>query len=285
MHIRLIECPRDAMQGIRHPISTEQKIRFLNLLLEMGFDTLDFGSFVSPKAIPQMADTPEIVPYLQKNNTRLLAIVANYKGAAQAASFAGIDDIGFPFSLSESFQLRNTHATLAEAFERVAEIQDLCEERGKVLVLYLSMGFGNPYGDPWSTELVENWIERFVPLGIKRVQLSDTIGVATPGMIRAVFEATTSRFPELDIGVHLHTHPNAWLPKMEAALQAGCRRFDGALLGFGGCPMARDELVGNMPMEHMIAYVGQLPGNKPWPNEKLERALGMAREIYKTPRS
>lgn len=278
--VRLIECPRDAMQGLKHFIPTENKINFLNLLLEVGFDTLDFGSFVSPKAIPQMADTAEIVPCLIKNSTKLLAIVANYKGAAQAANFEKIDLIGFPFSLSETFQIRNTHATLNEAFERVVEIQNLCEESGKKLVLYLSMGFGNPYNDPWSIEIIDYWLNRMLPLGIHSVQLSDTIGIASPEKITEVFEFSTKQFPLLDIGVHLHTRPADWRSKMEAAFTAGCRKFDGALLGFGGCPMAKDELVGNMPMENMIQFLEEELLENFINNEKLKEALYMANKLY-----
>lgn len=278
--VQLIECPRDAMQGLKHFIPTVEKIKFLNLLLEVGFDTLDFGSFVSPKAIPQMADTAEIVPFLNKGATKLLAIVANYKGAVQAASFENIDFIGFPFSLSETFQIRNTHATLNEAFERVVEIQSLCEESGKKLVLYLSMGFGNPYNDPWSLLIIDYWLNRMIPLGIDTVQLSDTIGIATPDKISMVFEFATAKYPDLQLGVHLHTRPDEWQGKMEAAFNSGCRIFDGALLGFGGCPMAKDELVGNMPMENMVQYIEQVTNRILLNKTKLKEALDMAKKLY-----
>lgn len=278
--VQLIECPRDAMQGLKHFIPTVEKIKFLNLLLEVGFDTLDFGSFVSPKAIPQMADTAEIVPFLNKGATKLLAIVANYKGAVQAASFENIDFIGFPFSLSETFQIRNTHATLNEAFERVVEIQSLCEESGKKLVLYLSMGFGNPYNDPWSLLIIDYWLNRMIPLGIDTVQLSDTIGIATPDKISMVFEFATAKYPDLQLGVHLHTRPDEWQGKMEAAFNSGCRKFDGALLGFGGCPMAKDELVGNMPMENMVQYIEQITNRILLNKTKLNEALDMAKKLY-----
>lgn len=278
--VQLIECPRDAMQGLKHFIPTVEKIKFLNLLLEVGFDTLDFGSFVSPKAIPQMADTAEIVPFLNKGATKLLAIVANYKGAVQAASFENIDFIGFPFSLSETFQIRNTHATLNEAFERVVEIQSLCEESGKKLVLYLSMGFGNPYNDPWSLLIIDYWLNRMIPLGIDTVQLSDTIGIATPDKISMVFEFATAKYPDLQLGVHLHTRPDEWQGKMEAAFNSGCRKFDGALLGFGGCPMAKDELVGNMPMENIVQYIEQVTNRILLNKTKLNEALDMAKKLY-----
>ena len=278
--VQLIECPRDAMQGLKHFIPTVEKIKFLNLLLEVGFDTLDFGSFVSPKAIPQMADTAEIVPFLNKGATKLLAIVANYKGAVQAASFENIDFIGFPFSLSETFQIRNTHATLNEAFERVVEIQSLCEESGKKLVLYLSMGFGNPYNDSWSLLIIDYWLNRMIPLGIDTVQLSDTIGIATPDKISMVFEFATAKYPDLQLGVHLHARPDEWQGKMEAAFNSGCRKFDGALLGFGGCPMAKDELVGNMPMENMVQYIEQVTNRILLNKTKLKEALDMAKKLY-----
>jgi len=278
--VQLIECPRDAMQGLKHFIPTVEKIKFLNLLLEVGFDTLDFGSFVSPKAIPQMADTAEIVPFLNKGATKLLAIVANYKGAVQAASFENIDFIGFPFSLSETFQIRNTHATLNEAFERVVEIQSLCEESGKKLVLYLSMGFGNPYNDSWSLLIIDYWLNRMIPLGIDTVQLSDTIGIATPDKISMVFEFATAKYPDLQLGVHLHARPDEWQGKMEAAFNSGCRKFDGALLGFGGCPMAKDELVGNMPMENMVRYIEQVTNRILLNKTKLKEALDMAKKLY-----
>jgi hydroxymethylglutaryl-CoA lyase len=268
------------MQGLKHFIPTEEKIKYLNLLLDLGFDTLDFGSFVSPKAIPQMSDTADLVPHLVKNKTRLLAIVANLKGAIQAANFEAIDLIGFPFSLSETFQLRNTHATLSEAFERVAEIQNLCEDTNKKLVLYLSMGFGNPYQDPWSTDIIDFWLNRMVPLGIDSVQLSDTIGMGSPDLISEVFEFTSKHFPHLEIGVHLHTRPGDWFSKMNAAYTSGCRKFDGALLGFGGCPMAKDELVGNMPMEHMITFAEEIASSRLVDPDKLKEALNMAKNLY-----
>jgi hydroxymethylglutaryl-CoA lyase len=278
--VQFIECPRDAMQGLKHFIPTSEKIKFLNLLLEIGFDTLDFGSFVSPKAIPQMADTADIVPFLHKHATKLLAIVANYKGAVQAAGFEKIDFIGFPFSLSETFQIRNTHATLNDAFERVVEIQSLCETAGKKLVLYLSMGFGNPYNDPWSIEIIDYWLNRMIPLGIDTVQLSDTIGIATPEKISLVFEFAKATYPYLNLGVHLHTRPDEWQQKMEAAFDSGCRKFDGALLGFGGCPMAKDELIGNMPMENMVWFMEQKYQQVFLNKEKLKDALEMAKKLY-----
>lgn len=254
--IKLIECPRDAMQGIVPFIPTATKVRYLNLLLRVGFDSLDFGSFVSPKAIPQMRDTAEVLNLLDLSgtHTRLLAIVANVRGAQEAAGFPQIRYLGYPFSVSESFQLRNTNAGLLESLDRVAEIQEICTNSNKELVLYLSMGFGNPYGDVWNAGIVQQWLERLEALGIRIFQLSDTIGVATPESIRYLFGSLLKAFPHLEIGAHFHTTPPTWREKAEAAFESGCRRFDGAIRGFGGCPMARDELTGNMPTEHLLAF-------------------------------
>ncbi len=254
--IKLIECPRDAMQGIATFIPTETKINYLNALLRVGFDTLDFGSFVSPKAIPQMRDTAEVLTSLELANSRsrLLAIVANQRGAEQAAAYQTISYLGYPFSVSETFQLRNTNATIAESVERVTEIQALCQQTGKQLVIYISMGFGNPYGDPWNAEVVIRWVETLAQEGIGIFQLSDTIGVASSTSISYLFEQLIPRFPALEIGAHFHTTAATWREKVEAAYEHGCRRFDGAIRGYGGCPMARDELTGNMPMEQLFAF-------------------------------
>lgn len=254
--IKLIECPRDAMQGIATFIPTETKINYLNALLRVGFDTLDFGSFVSPKAIPQMRDTAEVLTSLELANShsRLLAIVANQRGAEQAAAYPAISYLGYPFSVSETFQLRNTNATIAESVERVTEIQALCRQTGKQLVIYISMGFGNPYGDPWNAEVVIRWVETLAQEGIGIFQLSDTIGVASSTSISYLFEQLIPRFPALEIGAHFHTTAATWREKVEAAYEHGCRRFDGAIRGYGGCPMARDELTGNMPMEQLFAF-------------------------------
>ena len=254
--IKLIECPRDAMQGIATFIPTETKINYLNALLRVGFDTLDFGSFVSPKAIPQMRDTAEVLASLElaSSRSRLLAIVANQRGAEQAAAYESVSYLGYPFSVSETFQLRNTNATIAESVERVREIQQLCQQSGKQLVVYISMGFGNPYGDPWNAEVVIRWVETLAQEGIDIFQLSDTIGVASPTGISYLFEQLIPRFPGLEIGAHFHTTAASWREKVEAAYSHGCRRFDGAIRGYGGCPMARDELTGNMPMEQLFAF-------------------------------
>ncbi|WP_367388920.1 hydroxymethylglutaryl-CoA lyase [Lewinella sp. LCG006] len=257
--IKLIECPRDAMQGLKTFIPTETKAKYLNLLLQVGFDTLDFGSFVSPKAIPQMRDTAEVLSLLDlsSTNTKLLAIVANQRGAEAAVAFPEIDYLGYPFSVSETFQLRNTNATIAESLERVKRIQDLCQQHDKEMVLYLSMGFGNPYGDPWNAETIMHWVEQLSQLDIKIFQLSDTIGVAKPPSISYLFNELVPAYPQLEIGAHFHTTPTTWQEKVAAAAEAGCVRFDGAIRGFGGCPMAKDDLTGNMPMEHLVYHFAE----------------------------
>jgi len=254
--LHLTECPRDAMQGWPRMISTETKIKYLNALLRVGFDTLDFGSFVSPKAIPQMADTTEVLQALNvtDTHTRLLAIVANVRGAMEAVRFNKIHYLGFPFSVSPSFQLRNTNSSPEESLGRVEEIQHLCRENGKELVVYISMGFGNPYGDPYSPAIVETWVNRLSALGISHLSLADTVGLATPDAVHALVADLTPQYPQLQIGVHLHAAPGTWQAKADAALDAGCTRFDGALRGIGGCPMADDELVGNMDTSKMVPH-------------------------------
>lgn len=257
MRPKIIECPRDAIQGLDRLIPTQAKIRYINVLLQSGiFDTIDFGSFVSAKVIPQMADTPEVIRGLDLSatSTKLLGIIANERGAEEAAAFEGITYLGYPFSVSETFQLRNTKATISESLERVRFIQEVCEKSGKQLVIYISMGFGNPYGDPWSAEVVLEWIDRLKELGIKIFSLSDTIGVAEPQVITYLLQKLVPVYPELEIGVHLHTYPETWESKIRAASDAGCLRFDGAVLGYGGCPMADDKLVGNMPTENMLKF-------------------------------
>ena len=257
--MKIIECPRDAIQGLHHFIPTEKKIAYINQLLASSlFDTIDFGSFVSPKAIPQMADTKGILygGYLFESKTKLLAIIANERGALEASAYDRIAYLGYPFSVSETFQLRNTNATIAESLERVKAIQEICAKTNKELVLYISMGFGNPYGDVWNAEIVLEWVEKLKQLGIKIFSLSDTVGVATPESIRYLFENLISKHPDLEFGAHLHTTPDTWKEKIESAYKAGCRRFDGAILGYGGCPMAADELVGNMPTENLLSFIG-----------------------------
>ena len=254
--IKLIECSRDAMQGWANFIPTEKKIKYLNQLLKVGFDTLDFGSFVSPKAIPQMADTALVYDALDLENTKtkLLAIIANVRGAETAVSFEKIKYLGFPFSISETFQQRNTNSSIAEAFKTVEAIQSLCQKFDKQLVVYFSMGFGNPYGDAFSTEVVANWAEKMNKIGIKIIALSDTVGVANNHTITQLFTSLIPQYPNIEFGAHFHATNDTWQMKIEAAYQAGCYRFDGAIGGFGGCPMAEDELVGNINTQNMIQY-------------------------------
>ena len=254
--IKLIECSRDAMQGWANFIPTEKKIKYLNQLLKVGFDTLDFGSFVSPKAIPQMADTALVYDALDLENTKtkLLAIIANVRGAETAVSFEKIKYLGFPFSISETFQQRNTNSSIAEAFKTVEAIQSLCQNSDKQLVVYFSMGFGNPYGDAFSTEVVANWAEKMNKIGIKIIALSDTVGVANNHTITQLFTSLIPQYPNIEFGAHFHATNDTWQMKIEAAYQAGCYRFDGAIGGFGGCPMAEDELVGNINTQNMIQY-------------------------------
>lgn len=254
--LKLIECPRDAMQGIKTMIPAAKKIEYLNQLLKVGFDTIDAGSFVSPKAIPQMADTAEVLNAIEWQNSisKLLVIVANKRGAEQACSFEQVSYLGFPFSISETFQLRNTNSTIEESLERVAEIQDLCVQHGKELVVYISMGFGNPYGDVWNSEIVLMWTEKLYSMGIRILQLSDTIGVSNTENISYLFSHLIGAYPQVEFGAHLHTTPTTWKEKVHAAYVHGCRRFDGAIKGYGGCPMAKDDLTGNMPTENMLYY-------------------------------
>ena len=280
--IKLIECPRDAMQGWKNLIPTAKKIEYINSLLQVGFDTLDFGSFVSPKAIPQMADTPEVLQHIQLNGskTKLLAIVANLRGAEEAVKSEKISYLGFPFSISETFQLRNTNSTIAQSLDRVQEMQALCQQSGKELVIYISMGFGNPYGDVYSNEIVFQWTDKIAAMGINIISLADTVGVATPEQVFSITDYLISALPGKTIGVHLHSSPLNWKPKAEAALKAGCLRFDGALKGIGGCPMANDDLVGNMDTEKMIEYFeeeGRVNGIN---REALSRSLLIADSIF-----
>lgn len=278
--IQLVECPRDAMQGWATFIPTQQKIDYLNALLKVGFHTLDCGSFVSPKAIPQMADTKEVIPRLQLTHTKLLTIIANQRGAAEAAEFDEITYLGFPFSVSETFQQRNTNSSIQESLGRVADIQEICSKKNKQLVVYISMGFGNPYNDPWSEEIVFQWVNQLVSMGIKIISLADTVGLATPDQVGRITKHLIQSLPGIETGVHLHSTPANWKAKLEAALQAGCRRFDGALKGIGGCPMANDELVGNMNTEWMIRYFEEQQFALPLDKEALQRCSAMADEIF-----
>jgi hydroxymethylglutaryl-CoA lyase len=284
----LVECPRDAMQGWPHIIPTEKKIAYINSLLKVGFDTLDFGSFVSPKAIPQMADTRQVLAGLQLSGTttKLLAIVANFRGAEEAAGFDEITYLGFPFSVSETFQLRNTNKTIEGSLATVEEMQELCIKKEKELVVYISMGFGNPYGDHWSEEIVFQWVDALTLLGVKTISLADTVGLATPEQVFSVTDYLMMQVPDYTIGVHLHSSPHGRKAKIDAALQAGCRRFDGALKGIGGCPMAGDELVGNMDSEWMIGYFKKL-SHSDYPGllgrldmDALQESLRIADEIF-----
>ena len=255
-NIKIIECPRDAMQGIKQFIPTANKVQYLQSLLRCGFDTLDFGSFVSPKAIPQMADTASVLQKLDLSNTKtkLLAIVANVRGAQEASVFDTIDYLGYPFSISENFQMRNTHKTIDQSVEVLREILDIANKSDKQVVTYISMGFGNPYGDPWNVEIVGEWTEKLAAMGVNILSLSDTVGTSDPETIDYLFSNLIPKYPAIEFGAHLHTTPTQWFEKVDAAYNAGCRRFDGAIQGFGGCPMAKDELTGNMPTEKMLSY-------------------------------
>lgn len=280
--VKLIECPRDAMQGWKKIIPAREKAAYINHLLQVGFDTIDFGSFVSPKAVPQMADTREVLALLDipENGTKLLAIAANYRGAEEASVYESIRCIGFPFSVSETFQLRNTNSTIAKSLERVADIQNLCIKTGKELVVYISMGFGNPYGDPWDEELVLAWVHRLVEMDIGIISLADTVGLADPAHVYSLTRYLVESLPGTEIGVHLHSRPDNWLQKMEAALKAGCLRYDGALKGIGGCPMAGDVLVGNMNTEQMIPFLEE-KGLLPELNmEILKECTAMAGKLF-----
>lgn len=280
--LKIIECPRDAMQGFRTFIPTEQKIAYINTLLQVGFDTIDFGSFVSPKAIPQMRDTSEVLAGLDlsKSSSKLLAIVANYRGAEEAARYPEIGYMGFPLSLSETFQQRNTNKSIAEALQVVEDIQNLCQQNKKELVTYLSMGFGNPYGDPYDVGVVEEFTEKLSQRGVRIISLADTIASAGPDQISELFSTISHKFPDNEIGVHLHSLRKDAYEKIAAAYHAGCRRIDGALLGFGGCPMAKDELVGNLPTEELIRYASENGISNPLNEEALQQSLRIAHGIF-----
>ncbi|MEZ4857186.1 MAG: hydroxymethylglutaryl-CoA lyase [Flavobacteriaceae bacterium] len=254
--VKIIECPRDAMQGIKDWIPTEKKIQYIQSLLHCGFDTIDFGSFVSPKAIPQMQDTAQVLRGLNLANTqsKLLAIVANFRGAETAVQFPEIKYLGYPFSISENFQMRNTHKTIDQSIEVLQEILELADKNNKEVVTYLSMGFGNPYGDPWNVDIVGKWAEKLAGMGVTILSLSDTVGTSTPEVISYLFSNLIPKYPNIEFGAHLHTTPSQWHEKVDAAYKAGCTRFDGAIQGFGGCPMAKDELTGNMPTEKLVSY-------------------------------
>tara|TARA_R110001583_G_scaffold92351_1_gene234889 strand:+ start:268 stop:1125 length:858 start_codon:yes stop_codon:yes gene_type:complete len=281
--VKIIECPRDAMQGIKtHFISTEYKANYINALLRVGFDTIDFGSFVSPKAIPQMRDTADVLSKLDLSSTqsKLLAIIANVRGANDAAQFEEIDYLGYPFSISENFQMRNTHKTIAESIETLNEILNIANKTNKEVVAYLSMGFGNPYGDPWNVEIVGEWTEKLSKMGVKIVSLSDTIGSSTPEVIEYLFSSLIQKYPQIEFGAHLHTTPTTWKEKVDAAFKAGCHRFDGAIMGFGGCPMAKDELTGNMPTEKLLSYFTAEKAETGIKPMRFESAYNVAMNIF-----
>ncbi len=280
--MKIVECPRDAMQGLKGFIPTPQKAAYINRLLQVGFHTIDFGSFVSPKAIPQLRDTAAVLKKLELDATssQLLAIVANPRGANDACLFDEIRYLGYPFSVSETFQLRNTNATLAESLKRVESIQQTCIRHGKKLVVYLSMGFGNPYGDPWNAEIVANWAKRLAEMGIGILALSDTIGVSDPKNITHLFTHLIPAFPEVEFGAHLHTTPHTWEEKVHAAYSSGCRRFDSALKGYGGCPMAEDQLVGNMPTEQVVHYLNKHRIPHTLDRDQLVLALQLAGQTF-----
>jgi len=280
--IKIIECPRDAMQGIKAFIPTEQKAKYIQSLLGCGFDTIDFGSFVSPKAIPQMVDTAEVLSLLDltKTKSKLLAIVANERGAQNACEHKEIDYLGYPFSISENFQMRNTHKTINQSVEALKEILSIANSNNKEVVTYISMGFGNPYGDPWNVEIVGEWTEKLANMGVRILSLSDTVGTSTPETISYLFSNLIPKYPEIEFGAHLHTTPSKWHEKIDAAFKSGCKRFDGAVQGFGGCPMAMDELTGNMPTEKMLSYftAAKVDTNVNW--MAFEAAFNKSTELF-----
>ena len=282
--IKLIECPRDAMQGIKSFIPTDRKVAYIQSLLRVGFDTIDFGSFVSPKAIPQMQDTAEVLASLDlsKTQSKLLAIIANTQGAIAATQHQPIQYLGFPFSISENFQMRNTHKTIAESVITLQEIIEIADKSNKEVVAYLSMGFGNPYGDPWNVEIVGEWTEKLSNMGVKILSLSDTVGSSTPEVIQYLFSNLITKYPQIEFGAHLHTTPDKWFEKIDAAYNSGCRRFDGAIQGFGGCPMARDVLTGNMPTEKLLSYFNSKKENTNLRAMSFESAYNEASKLFGT---
>jgi hydroxymethylglutaryl-CoA lyase len=280
--MKIIECPRDAMQGMDEFIVTETKIRYINQLLKVGFDTIDFGSFVSAKAIPQMRDTKEVLAGLDLSNTKskLLAIVANTRGAEEAAQHKAIDYLGFPLSISETFQQRNTNKSISEALNTLSEIQMICESTGKQQVVYISMGFGNPYNDPYSVKLVEQFVDILNTLGVKIISLSDTIGVSTPDQIKYLFESLSGKFKDIELGAHLHSTPQTATEKIKAAYEAGCKRFDGAIKGFGGCPLAKDDLTGNLATESILSYLKEQRVSTGIDENEFSKAMILADEVF-----
>ena len=280
--IKLIECPRDAMQGLHDFIPTATKAAYINQLLKVGFDTIDFGSFVSPKAIPQLKDTAEVLSKLDLSATKskLLAIIANTRGANDAVLFEEIDYLGFPFSISETFQQRNTNSSISQSLKTVEEVQSLCVKHNKKLVVYISMAFGNPYGNEWNSNIVINWTKKLADLGIEIIALSDTIGVSNKENISYLFSNIIPEFTTIEIGAHLHTTPDTWKEKIVAAYENGCRRFDGAIKGFGGCPMATDKLTGNMPTENLVHYFNEINVNTNIDTIEFEKSLLAANNVF-----
>lgn len=280
--LKLVECPRDAMQGWHRMIPAAEKVNYLNALLKVGFDTIDFGSFVSPKAIPQMADTKEVLSQLDLSGTRskLLAIVANLRGAEEAVVYDEIGCLGFPFSVSETFQLRNTNKTIAESMEQVIGMQELCIKNNKELVVYISMGFGNPYGDPYSPEIVLRWVEEMVKLHINTISLADTVGVADPLVISDLFGQLIPTYPQVEFGAHFHAAPHQWEEKIRAAYEHGCNRFDSTIKGIGGCPMAEDELVGNIATENLLQFCEAHGENIDLDRTALAKAMQLAAGVF-----
>ena len=281
---KIVECPRDAMQGIQSFIPTAEKVKYLQFLLQVGFHSLDFGSFVSHRAVPQMRDTAKVLDQLDLSDTKtkLLAIVANLRGAETALCFEQIEYIGFPFSISENFQMRNTHKTISESLHTLEQIKELTDKCNKTLVVYLSMGFGNPYGDPWSIDVVSKWVERLAQMEIEIISLSDTVGQAASEDISFLYSGLIPAFSSIEFGAHFHTHPNRGYEKLKAAFDAGCRRFDGAIHGFGGCPMASDALVGNMPTEKVITFLNERGIDTGLCMTSFESAMNKTKELFST---
>lgn len=280
--VKLIECPRDAMQGIEEFIPTDVKVKYMNQLLKVGFDTLDFGSFVSPKAIPQMRDTHSVLARLDLDDTqtKLLSIVVNERGGLQAAEYEEIHYLGYPFSISETFQQRNSRKGIEESLELVDKMLNICQISGKTLVVYASMAWGNPYGDPYDIAILEHWVDRLFEAGVEIISLSDTIGVAEPKKIAQAFDIMTHHYPKVEFGAHLHTTPDTWEEKMSAAYEYGCRRFDGAIKGYGGCPMAKDDLVGNMATEKIIQYLTEQSVDLRIEEEEFDLALAESSNVF-----
>lgn len=280
MDVKIIECPRDAMQGMSLFVPTKTKIEYLNALLKVGYHTLDCGSFVSPKAIPQMRDTQEVLDNLEDSSTRLSVIVANRRGVNDAVKHDRVQYLGYPFSISETFQQRNTNKSIADSFDMVKYLLDKSTKNDKEAVIYISMGFGNPYGDDWNVSIVEDWVGKLTDLGIDSFSISDTVGISTPSDISNVFNALIGNYGKAEFGAHFHTRPDEWQEKIDSAYKSGCRRFDGAIKGYGGCPMAKDELVGNMPTENMVSYFDTNDVTHGLDAMAFDKALQIAQHIF-----